>query len=215
VRCLLFLSFACTVCAQGTIPRKSAAEYPVHGKSGSIEIGAEFMVHSFSRGEASYIAADYLVVEVGLFPAGSQNLAVNPAEFRLRVNGGSKELTPENPGVVAVALTHPDWKPGSYAEIGAGLGHQEVVLGRPTQRPPDFPVPGQGPSPPSRIPQGVPSPVEQTEPEKPEQLVVETALPAGEHSGPVSGFLYFAYRGKVKSIKKLEVLDGDLVLRLR
>lgn len=50
---------------------------------------------------------------------------------------------------------------------------------------------------------------------KPEELVVQTALPEGSRRGPVSGYLYFAYKGKTASIKTLELLYEDAVLRLR
>jgi hypothetical protein len=41
---------------------------------------------------------------------------------------------------------------------------------------------------------------------KAEDLVVQAALPDGEHHGPSSGFLYFHYRGKVKGIHSLELV---------
>jgi hypothetical protein len=50
---------------------------------------------------------------------------------------------------------------------------------------------------------------------KPEEVLVQTALPAGLHKGAVSGFLFFAWRGKTSSIKTLELLWNDAVLKLR
>jgi hypothetical protein len=53
------------------------------------------------------------------------------------------------------------------------------------------------------------------EPVKPEELLAETALPEGEHGGAVSGFLYFAYKGKAGTIKSLELLYSEAVVKLR
>ncbi len=45
--------------------------------------------------------------------------------------------------------------------------------------------------------------------------MIRTALPEGSFKGPVSGFLYFPWKGKPKSIKKLDLLYDDAVLELR
>ena len=52
----------------GTHPKPSERDYPAHLNVEKFSLGAEFMVHSFSNGRDSYIAKDYLVVEVALFP---------------------------------------------------------------------------------------------------------------------------------------------------
>ena len=44
---------------------------------------------------------------------------------------------------------------------------------------------------------------------KPEELLAQTALPEGVHGGAVSGFLYFAHKGKTSSI-----VGGTLWLRV-
>ena len=57
-----------SIYSEGTQTKTSAGEYPVHATSGSLAIGAEYMVHSFGSGEQMYLAENYLVVEVALFP---------------------------------------------------------------------------------------------------------------------------------------------------
>lgn len=47
------------------------------------------------------------------------------------------------------------------------------------------------------------------------EIAVEAAMPEGKNRAPVSGFLYFAYTGRTKSIKKVELLYRDTVLGLR
>ena len=48
-----------------------------------------------------------------------------------------------------------------------------------------------------------------------DEIAVEAALPEGKNRTPVSGFLYFVYTGRTKSIKRVELLYRDTVLRLR
>ncbi len=47
------------------------------------------------------------------------------------------------------------------------------------------------------------------------EIAVEGALPEGKNRAPVSGFLYFSYTGRNKSIKQVELLYRDAVLKLR
>ena len=54
MRPLILLLAAVAAQAQGTTPKISAAEYPEHVQSGLNEIGAEYMVHSFSEGKQTF-----------------------------------------------------------------------------------------------------------------------------------------------------------------
>lgn len=149
----------------GTTPKSGAAGYPVHGQIGGLSMGAEFMVHSFSSGRAMFVAEDYLVVEVALYPANSAHLAVSATQFSLLVSG-KKQVAAQAAEFVAVALQTADWQ---------------------TQRPLD----------------------PQEQPVTASEVVVRMALPEGEASGAVSGYLYFPYRGKIKGIHSLELhYDG-------
>jgi hypothetical protein len=215
MRYTLFLYAAALASAQGTTPKPTPAEYPVHADAGGIAVGAEFMVHSFSRGEQTFIAQDYLVVEVAVFPKG-ETVRVEPVKFSLRINGRKIALMPQTPAMVAASLNHSEWqqRPGATADIG--MGGAGVGLGHPRQT---SPFPGAPPE--SRLPRPPrapdadnPSGVEK-EQVRPEELVVQTALPEGEHRGAASGFLYYAYRGKTSSIKSLELLYEGAVLKLR
>jgi hypothetical protein len=217
VRTLCLVVFAAAAFAQqGTTPKGSAEEYPVHGQDGTTGIGAEYMVHSFSRGDAVYLAKDYLVVEVALFPAAEQPIEVNFADFALRVNGKKQTLQPVAASMVAASLTHPEWSNRPGVEAVAGAGNGQVIFGRP----PVSRIPGntdpnaQGPTIP-QVPKENPGGIEPQPREKPEALVVDTALPDGAQKRAVSGFLYFAYAGRTASIKSLELVYRSAVLRLR
>lgn len=60
--------------------------------------------------------------------------------------------------------------------------------------------------------------VDREEPLRADEAVAESALREGEASGPFSGYLYFPFKGKTKSIRSLELLyqgpAGSATLRL-
>jgi hypothetical protein len=96
-----------------------------------------------------------------------------------------------------------------------GLGNIGVVINPPQANPNPFPGSRtSGPPPPVEIPKDNPSGVtkEQVDPGR---LLLATALEEGQHHAPISGFLYFPFRGNVKSIKTLELQYQDTVLKLR
>jgi len=216
MRCILLLCAAALAFAQGTTPKPTPAEYPVHAEAGSIALGAEFMVHSFSQGEQTFIAQDYLVVDVALFPPKGEIVDVEPGKFSLRINGRKIALMPQAPSMVAASLNHREWQQGPGATADAGIGGVGVGLGHPRQTapfpgaPPEQRLPRPPRAPDADNPSGV-----QKEQVKPEELLVRAALPEGVHRGAVSGFLYFAHKGKTSSIKSLELLYEDAVLKLR
>jgi hypothetical protein len=210
---LLFCCASLALAQGGSEPKPKAEDYDVHAQSKDIAIGAEFMIHSFSGQGQTYIAKDFLVVEVALYPPKGQSVNVNEGAFALRINGKKQVVVPAPPSMVASSLQHPEWQTGPRLEAGGGMGNTGVILGRPAPTQ----VPG-GQPPESRVPR-VPSPDSGgVEPERrvpAPELLMQTALPEGPHRGPVSGFLYFPYRGKTTSIKSLELLYEDAVLKLR
>jgi hypothetical protein len=220
VRLPLFLVCASLALAQGgTDPKLKAVDYDVQAQSKGISIGAEFMIHSVSGQGQTYITKEFLVVEVALYPPKGQGVTVNEGAFALRINGKKPALAPVAPALVASSLHHPDWQTpsGPQVEAGGGVGTTGVILGRPApSQIPGQPVPQ--PAPQSRIPR-VPAPDyggPQAEPRvTASELVVQMALPEGESHGPVSGFLYFPFGGKTASIKSLELIYEDAVLKLR
>src|SRR5450755_1453759 len=92
------------VLGQGTEPKRKPDDYDVHAQARGAVVGAEFMVHSFSRGEQSYVAQDYLVVEVALFPPKGETLAVQNGNFQLSINGRKQLLQPQPVTMVAADL---------------------------------------------------------------------------------------------------------------
>ena len=200
---LLLLALAPALPAQyGTTPKPSAQDYPAHTTIEKLSLGAEYLVHSFSSGRDMFIAKDYLVVEVALFPPAGQALVADPSHFSLRVNNRKQALAPESPEIVASTLKYPDQRfgPHSVAQVGP------VIFGQPqpTERFPGDPNARTGP--PRPVPDDNLGGLDKQPPVTATELAVQAALPAGEHHGPTSGYLYFPYRGKVGHIRSLELV---------
>lgn len=201
----------------GTTPKPTAEGYPAQAAARNTTIGAEYMLHSFSGRGQMFTADDYLVIEVALYPARGGAVKVSTSQFALRRNGKKDPMLPQEPWFVAGSLKYADWSNPIQAEAGVGMGNAGVILGRPA---PVERFPGDPTARPGRKAPRAPEATGTTkrEPDKPEDVVVESALPEGEFHGPVSGFLYFPFKGKPKSIKSLELLyagpDGKATLKL-
>jgi hypothetical protein len=204
--------------AQGTEPKPKVEDYEVHANTPTAAIGAEYMVHTFSRGDKAFLAKDYLVVEVALYPPKGTTFEVRNADFSLRINGKKPPLMPEAVSMVAASLQHPEWEqPKPNVEVDAGVGNAGVVVGGPPRNPHPFPgssEPGTELPPRVDVPKDNPTGMEK-EQVKAEVVAVETALVEGPRHTPISGFLYFAYRAKPGSVKTLELQYQDAVLKLK
>jgi hypothetical protein len=178
----------------GTAPKPKPGDYPVQARVGDIEIAAEYLVHTLPAEGANFLVPNHLVVEIAVYPPKSPTVTVEASQFRLRVNG-KRELLPETPEMVAMSLKYPDWEGHKGFDTQVGLG--PVILGRPGV--------GQGPGPPTAPvdqPANTDRPPQQTAPE----AAVALAFPDGPCERPASGYVYFRYDGKMKSIKSLELL---------
>ena len=219
MRCFFLMCCAAAAFGQGTEPKAKPEDYDAHAQARIATIGAEFTVHSFSRGEAAFIAKDYLVVEVAVFPPKGETLAVQIADFSLRLNSKKEVLQPQPPSMVAASLKHPEWEQpsGPTVTVGGAAGNTGVVVGGPPRNPTPFPgsnPPGHQPTSPAPVPNDTRAGIEK-EPVNAGVVLAETVFPEGSHHAPVSGFLFFPYKGKISSIKSLELLYEDAVLKLR
>jgi hypothetical protein len=219
MRYLVAICCAGLLFGQGTEPKQKAEDYEVHAQGQNAALGAEFMVHSFSRGEQTFIAQDYLVVEVAVFPPKGETFVIENANFSLRINGKKQLVQPHPPTMVAASLQHPEWEqPGGVRpEVGGSVGNVGVMTGGPPRNNNPFPgsqPPGSQLPPRVEVPEYNPTGIHK-EPVKADVLVIETALVEGPHHSAISGFLYFPFRGKIGSIKSLELLYRDAVLKLR
>ncbi|HKW96566.1 MAG TPA: hypothetical protein VJN43_02485 [Bryobacteraceae bacterium] len=192
----------------GTAPKDKPPDYPAHAAVGDIAIGADYLVHSIPANTQTFFAPDYLVVEVAVFPKRGSSIEIGVGTFTLRVNGKKQAIYSDSTGMVAASVKYPDWEQRKNLEVGAAVGDAGVVIGRPPAvgRFPDNPRQQQ-----TRLPRLPKAPdaqqgVEREEPEDLDTALARTALPQGAVSIPVSGYLYFRYQGKTKSIKSVELL---------
>lgn len=191
---------------RGLEPKPKAADYPVSARGAGIEIGAEYLVHTLQSGKDSFFVPDFLVVEVAVYPAKGEIVALSSGQFWLRINKKKQVLMAQPAGFVAASLKYPDWNYRRSVQGGVSMGDAGIILGRPA------PV-GRYPGDPSarpRLPEPTKIPQQQQVEREPQQTgdqaATETALPEGKTEKPVSGYLYFDYKGKAKNIKSLELI---------
>jgi len=175
----------------GLPPRATAADYQAQAKVGSITIGAEFTGHGIPNAQQPLNSEDYVAVEVGLFGPAGARFTIGAGEFSLRING-KKAPSPNQPwGLVAKNVKDLEWvspdavpgAPKSKGSVGgAGAG-------------------GGGNDPPP------PTPKVPIDTLRGWQLAVRNAsLAQGDRALPLAGLIFFPYRGKVDSIRSLELI---------
>jgi|SRR5579862_915533 len=202
--------------------KDKATDYPFHATAGRIAIGADYLIHSIPIGSQTLVTKDYLVVEVAVFPAFAEPINIGSNTFKLRLNGQKFPLTSVAPGFVAASLKYPDWEQHPVTEVSAGMGDANVIIGRPVSvgRFPGDPTDSETHAPhPPRVPTtGEQAGIERERPESIDQVISRTALLEGPADRPVSGFLYFPYKGKIKSLKSIELIfevkDASVTVKL-
>ena len=192
--------------AQNGPPRLKAADYPVHVSIPGMEIGAEYLVHSIPGERGFYIAKEYLVVDVGVFPSRLEGVDIKNGQFSLRINDGKSVLVPASPGTVAGALKYPDWENqrGVSAQAGPVIYSTPSTVGRfPGDHREPVPIPRPVEDPPN------PTGTGQRAPKTIDESIADVALPEGLANKPAKGCLYFRFAGKMKSVRSIElVYDG-------
>lgn len=187
------------------------------------ELRAEYMVHSVLFEEQNALVPDYLCIEVEFKPLKGETVMLAADHFHLRLNGKKQLVFAQTPQMVAAGLKYEDWERRPSLEAGGGMGNGSIILGR---RPQTERFPGDTREAQRRVPGGIPR---APEPEnrsgqervvvRPEDIVVKAALPEGEIRAHAKGYLYFAHKGKVSKLNKVELLysgpAGEAVLTLR
>jgi len=218
MRVFTVLALLCASCLYGETEHKDkATDYPIHAMAGKVAIGADYLIHSIPAGDQTFLAKDFLVVEVAVFPALAQPVTIAGNTFTLRLNGAKLPLASIPPGFVAASLKYPDWEQHPTAVASGGVGNAGVTIGPPTvaRFPGDpnasHPLP-RGPTAEER------NGVERSQPDSADEVIARTAVLEGQTDHPISGFLYFPYRGKIKSLKSIELIyqskDGSVTLKL-
>ncbi|MEZ5401900.1 MAG: hypothetical protein R2729_19660 [Bryobacteraceae bacterium] len=191
-------------------PKAKVSDYPAYAELSKLALGGEYNGSSAFGRRDTYYLKNYLVVDVAIYPKPRTVLRVSIGQFRLRVNG-KKIIEPQPPGMAALTVNDPRWGTAPRFEQGGAIG--PVVLGPPRRAP----LPGDptGTDPRNRAP--IPRPVENEDrsgvererPEPMQDVVRGEALIEGPVEQAVRGYLYFPYSGKLKSVKKVELIFDD------
>jgi hypothetical protein len=211
--------FPSLLCGAGTDVKAKPSEYEVQQPIPSGTVAADFLVRTFFGQKQSFVTDDYLVVEVAIFPA--KEMTVSASHFSLRFNNKKSAVFAQFPGMVAASIKYPDWagQQGGSASGGAGGGG----IGGPPAPVERFPGDrrdprSRTPRPPTASTDAAPG-VERPN-ESPVQLISERALVEGPTKHPVSGYLYFPYKGNVGKLKTIDLVyqtpgTEPVLLRLR
>lgn len=199
---------AAAMVAQSAAPRTVEA-YPARVTLGNVALAAEFMVHAIPTANGAYFSKDYLVVDAAFFSALPSRLALSASYFTLRVDGKKTVILPQAPGMVIRSIESPEWTDRASPTVigGVGVGNSTVILGprAPTGRFPGDPTVRR---PPVSVPPAQTShdTTEKTPAPPADEQILASAMPETERSLPISGLLFFAYKGKAEKIKSVELI---------
>jgi len=208
---LLCLAAVAADTPKGTTPRATPDDYPAHAVHNGVAIGATILsMEDIRRAFTPDLNRCCLVVEVALFPAKDATLKVSLDDFVLRVVGSEDVTRPESAEILAgrlqrqsetAAPPHPPEVHGSAGvTYGTGpYGHStgtEASVGVGVGAPPQ------------------PSHSESDSQRKAiQQELTAKALPEGNASAPIAGYVYFSAERKKRFTYQLEyTLNGEKVV---
>ena len=224
-RLALLLSATLAFAHDGTETKPKAEDYPAHIAVGKFTMAAEYLVRSIPTQYGMFDAGDYLVIDVALFGPKDEHLQIADGQFNLRLNGKKEMIAPESPQFVAAAKTNPGWESRPRLEASGGNGAGQIGIDTANSAP-RFPGdPTGNPNPPTRNPEPPDPNTTEKRPDTQEQhpplatMIQSAALPEGDRVLPVSGLLFFHYKGKTKDIKFLELIyvgpAGKVTLKIQ
>ncbi|HEX4770650.1 MAG TPA: hypothetical protein VH351_07465 [Bryobacteraceae bacterium] len=211
---LLVSAVALSAASPGIRPRADANSYPVHQDQPDFAIGAVLIpadqVKKMFKPDLNH--EGYIVVEVGVFPAGGKDVDLDPADFTLSVGDKFAALRPVSADTIAELVAGKKQPPSVQGphdintSVGASVGrvsYPDPVTGRRTSGtvteteagvgvggPPPQSCRGYGceptyPAPPVSQPSTVQTTNTIT------QDLWEMSLPDGKTARAVAGYLYF------------------------
>jgi hypothetical protein len=198
---LVITSFATALIGQsssrGVRPRSSAADYAASASAEGVtyaatQLSPDQVKHLFT----SDISKSYLVFEIAVYPSSQANAAVQPDDFLIRTGPKGEYAHPADGVTVASVIqqkttpreTHPPITSSGGVGVGIASG-TDPVTGRRVRTvysEADASV-GAGGPPPYPSPPGS-SPVDRG---LLESQLMDRALPEGQFTVPVAGYLYF------------------------
>jgi hypothetical protein len=189
-------------------PRRSAADYPVRAESAAAALGAEYIGRFVAGAGGSHAIGDYVAIELGYYPKTKEMETIRGSDFMLRINGSKQLVYPQSAHLVAGSIRNPHWERERGLVTGVGAGNAGVVIGGPRQRsrfPGDPTVREPLPDPSSGEP-GVNRGPSKDPLEEAAQAVIDNAFAEGEAPGVRAGYIYFIYKKKLSTLKKIELV---------
>lgn len=114
----------------GITPRTDSAAYPVSRQLSQFSIGAQLLsTKELERKLSTPLGKRYVVVEVGVFPAGSQHVNFRPTDFTLRVGSENQGFFASTPEDIAADLTGAPPRTGVRPAMGVGVGPWGPTVG--------------------------------------------------------------------------------------
>jgi hypothetical protein len=207
---LLCLTAVAADTPKGTTPRATADDYPAHAVQNGVAIGATILsTEETRRAFTPDLNRCCLVVEVALFPAKNAALKVSLDDFVLRVVGSDDVTRPASAEILAgrlqrqseaAAPSHPPEVHGS-----AGVTYGTGPSGHSTGTEASVGV-GVGAPPP-------PHSESDSQRKAIQQELSAKALPEGNASAPIAGYVYFSAERKKRFTYQLEyTLNGEKVV---
>jgi hypothetical protein len=173
--------------AKGLPPRATPADYQAHAQAGTYTVAAEFAGHGVPTPEGTFSTEDYAVVEVGFFGPPEARIKLSNEDFSLRINGKKTALSAEPYALVFKSLKDPEWSPPTPPEKSKG----GISTGG-----------GGGQADATPAPVHMPFELQRAM----EQRVRKAVLPEGERALPAAGLIFFQYRGKINTIRSIELV---------
>jgi hypothetical protein len=211
----VFSRFAAGGGPAGVPPRPTASDYPVHYDTKTATIAAGIVpLNQAGKMFSPEIAKQYLIVEVAIYPGSGETIDLKPLLFTLKIGGRFRNA--EQPTDVAAWLGNPK-SPDGPASVGgkstAVTGEAGVVYGRTIGA-------ANGRSSQSleayggvAVTDGPPAPPTPSQPGPDPRVIADTvwnkALPEGQTSPSVAGYLYFPRYAKKRKSDTLELSYAD------
>ena len=200
---------------KGTVPRSSAAEYPVHAQQDGIDVGARLLKPSEVRKTfVSDLNRCCVVVELAVFPNAEKHFMVSANDLTLRVAGREKITKASSATVVSAALQKDAEQQRDVSVVPTvNVGYQSGSVYDPATGT----VRGGGVYTGAGVGVGVGQRGNQPGASETDRSVMETeltekGLQEGESASPVAGYIYFQIsRSKDAKYQLHYKINGNLM----